>query len=181
MAGGRAPRAKGGRAERALVHVLQENGFAAERVPLSGATRSRFVGDLSVPLLGVDRRIKVKVRGDCLRQIYKRLDGAHCLIVKADRRTPPLCYRFGSPWRSHVSPRGALMNINQICAASCAQQKFRPEPECRQNPANNVKETGRWITKKTSNSCQPYVEMNRVTGLTNSTIGLAVSDQSKSS
>jgi hypothetical protein len=54
MTGGRASRQKGNRLERALVHALQNAGFAAERVPLSGAARGRFGGDVSVPLLGVE-------------------------------------------------------------------------------------------------------------------------------
>jgi Holliday junction resolvase len=48
---GRASREKGNRIERALVALLQEAGFAAERVPLSGAARGRFGGDISIPLL----------------------------------------------------------------------------------------------------------------------------------
>ena len=43
--GGRASREKGNRTERAIVRLLQEHGFAAERVPLSGAARGRFGGD----------------------------------------------------------------------------------------------------------------------------------------
>jgi Holliday junction resolvase len=86
--GGRASRQKGNRAERAIVHVLQERGFAAERVPLSGAARGRFGGDVSVPLLGVDRRVEVKCRGNGFRQLYDWLNGADFLIVKADRLEP---------------------------------------------------------------------------------------------
>jgi Holliday junction resolvase len=88
MTGGRASRDKGNRAERALVRFLQDHGFAAERVPLSGAARGRFGGDLSVPLLGVDRRVEVKCRGNGFRQLYSWLDGADLLIVRADRSTP---------------------------------------------------------------------------------------------
>jgi Holliday junction resolvase len=86
--GGRASRDKGNRLERSLVHALQNAGFAAERVPLSGAARGRFGGDLSVPLLGVDRRVEVKCRGDGFRQLYTWLDGADFLIVRADRSEP---------------------------------------------------------------------------------------------
>ena len=86
MSGGRASRQKGNRTERAIVHVLQSHGFATERVPLSGAARGRFGGDVSVPLLGVDRRVEVKCRGDGFRELYKWLDGADMLIVRADRR-----------------------------------------------------------------------------------------------
>jgi Holliday junction resolvase len=86
--GGRASRQKGNRTERAIVRLLQETGFAAERVPLSGAARGRFGGDVSVPLLGIDRRVQVKCRGEGFRELYKWLDGADFLIVKADRREP---------------------------------------------------------------------------------------------
>ena len=44
-------RRKGDRVERAVLRALQERGLAAQRVPLSGAARGRFGGDLSVPLL----------------------------------------------------------------------------------------------------------------------------------
>jgi hypothetical protein len=88
MTGRRASRDKGNRIERALVHALQDAGFAAERVPLSGAARGRFGGDLSVPLLGIDRRVEVKCRGNGFRQLYAWLDGADLLIVRADHCEP---------------------------------------------------------------------------------------------
>src|SRR5262245_49109670 len=88
MPGSRASRQKGNRAERALVKLLQDAGFAAERVPLSGAARGRFGGDLSVPLLGVDRRVEVKCRGNGFRRLYDWLGDHDFLIVKADRLDP---------------------------------------------------------------------------------------------
>jgi hypothetical protein len=88
MIGGRASRDKGARIERALVHALQDTGFAAERVPLSGAARGRFGGDLSVRLLGIDRRVEVKARANGFRQLYEWLDGADMLIVRGDRCQP---------------------------------------------------------------------------------------------
>jgi Holliday junction resolvase len=72
--------------ERAIVRLLQERGFPAERVPLSGAARGRFGGDVSVLVLGVDRRVEVKCRGNGFRELYKWLDGADLLINRADRR-----------------------------------------------------------------------------------------------
>jgi hypothetical protein len=68
------------------VRLLQERGLAAEHVPLSGAARGRFGGDVSVPVLGVDRRVEVKCRGNGFRELCKWLDGADMLIVRADRR-----------------------------------------------------------------------------------------------
>ena len=89
MSGGRASRNKGNRTERAIVRLLQGHGFASERVPLSGSARGRFSGDVSVPLLGVDRRVEVKCRGDGFRELYRWLgNGADFLIIKRDRDEP---------------------------------------------------------------------------------------------
>jgi Holliday junction resolvase len=65
--GGRRSRDKGARAERALVRFLQERGFAAQRVPLSGSAGGRFAGDITIPLFGVDRIAEVKVRDSGFR------------------------------------------------------------------------------------------------------------------
>jgi Holliday junction resolvase len=86
--GGRASRQKGNRTERALVKYLQDRGFAAERVPLSGSVRGRFGGDISVPLIGADRRVEVKVRGNGFARLYDWLEGNDFLIVRSDRREP---------------------------------------------------------------------------------------------
>jgi hypothetical protein len=85
---GAGPRRKGNRAERALVRFLQEHGFAAERVPLSGSAGASYVGDLTVPLLGIDRTVEVKVRGNGFRELYAWIVGRDLLIVRADRREP---------------------------------------------------------------------------------------------
>jgi Holliday junction resolvase len=86
--GGRASRNKGAREERALVRLLQAAGFAAERIPLSGACGGRFSGDVSVPLLGVDRRVEVKVRADGFREFYQWLNDVDFLVVRSDRHEP---------------------------------------------------------------------------------------------
>jgi Holliday junction resolvase len=88
VSGGCASRQKGNRTERAIVCLLRQHGFAAERVPLSGAARGRFGGDVSMPLLGIDRRVEVKCRGNGFRQLYDWLDGVDLLVLRADRCEP---------------------------------------------------------------------------------------------
>lgn len=86
--GGRSSRDKGNRAERAIVKFLQERGFAAERVPLSGSAGGSYLGDLTVPVLNVDRVVEVKCRADGFRELYKWLIDRDILIVRADRSEP---------------------------------------------------------------------------------------------
>jgi hypothetical protein len=86
--GGKKPRRKSNREERHLVALLQEAGFAAERVPLSGSVGGSYIGDVSVPLLGVDRVVEVKCRAQGFRRLYDWLDGRDLLILRADRCLP---------------------------------------------------------------------------------------------
>ena len=88
MKGGKASRQKGNRSERAIVKFLQGQGFAAERVPLSGSAGGSYLGDLTVPILEVDRVVEAKVRANGFRQLYEWLVDRDILIVKADRREP---------------------------------------------------------------------------------------------
>jgi Holliday junction resolvase len=88
MRGGRASRQKGNRAERALVHLLQDHGFGAERVPLSGSAGGTYCGDLTVPILGRDHVVEVKVRATGFLQLYAWLEDRDMLVVRADRKVP---------------------------------------------------------------------------------------------
>jgi hypothetical protein len=84
--GGRASRDKGNRTERAIVRLLQERGLAGERVPLSGAARGRFGGDIRVPALGRDLRGEAKCRGNGFNRLYDWLEGRDFLVIRADRK-----------------------------------------------------------------------------------------------
>jgi hypothetical protein len=86
MTGGRASRDKGNRTERAIVRLLQDRGLAGERVPLSGAARGRFGGDISVPALGRDLRGEAKCRGNGFNRLYDWLEGRDFLVLHADRK-----------------------------------------------------------------------------------------------
>src|SRR4029079_2488297 len=85
LMGGRASRDKGNRAERAIVKFLQDRGFAAERVPLSGSAGGSYLGDLTVSVVGIDRVVEVKARADGFKQLYAWLVDRDILIVRADR------------------------------------------------------------------------------------------------
>jgi Holliday junction resolvase len=85
---GRASRDKGNRAERAIVKFLQDRGFAAERVPLSGSAGGSYRGDLTVPILSIERVVEVKCRAKGFRQLYDWLTDRDMLIVRADRSEP---------------------------------------------------------------------------------------------
>jgi Holliday junction resolvase len=86
--GGRAPRDKGNRAERAIVKFLQDRGFACERVPLSGSAGGSFCGDVNIPIGGVDRVAEVKCRANGFRELYRWLEARDLLIIRADRKEP---------------------------------------------------------------------------------------------
>lgn len=88
MKGGRASRDKGNRAERAIVKFLQDRGFAAERVPLSGSAGGSYLGDVTIPVLNVDRVAEVKCRANGFRELYRWLEARDLLIIRADRSEP---------------------------------------------------------------------------------------------
>jgi len=86
--GGKRSREKGNRAERAIVKFFQDQGFAAERVPLSGSAGGSYKGDLTIPLMGSDRCAEVKCRANGFRELYAWLVERDLLIVRADRKEP---------------------------------------------------------------------------------------------
>jgi Holliday junction resolvase len=84
--GGRKSRQKGDRFERAIVRLLQDAGFGAERVPLSGSAGGSYLGDLTVPILGRDLVVEAKSRASGFSRLYSWLQDRDLLIIKADRR-----------------------------------------------------------------------------------------------
>jgi hypothetical protein len=86
--GGRASRDKGNRAERAIVKFLRDRGFAAERVPLSAGAGGSYLGDVTIPVLNIDRVAEVKCRAKGFRELYRWLEARDLLIIRADRKEP---------------------------------------------------------------------------------------------
>ena len=84
--GGRRSRQKGDRVERAIVKALQNAGFGAERVPLSGSAGGSYCGDLTVPVIGRDLVVEVKARANGFRELHNWLENRDVLMLKADRR-----------------------------------------------------------------------------------------------
>lgn len=92
--GGRHSRNKGARVEREVVHICQEGGIAAERVPLSGAAGGSYKGDVSMPVLGHDVTLEVKARASGFKQIYGWLADNYGIVLRADREQPLICIRL---------------------------------------------------------------------------------------
>lgn len=81
---GKASRDKGARNERAFVNDCKAAGIDAERIPLSGAMKGSFGGDVRVAgYLG-----ECKVRAEGFKTLYDWIDhdGADFLALRADRK-----------------------------------------------------------------------------------------------
>ena len=85
---GKKSRDKGARGERLFVQMFQANGIKAERIPLSGAVGGSFMGDITAPVIGINRRFECKLRQDGFKEIYRWLGDNFGLLVKADRKEP---------------------------------------------------------------------------------------------
>jgi len=125
--GGRRSRDKGNRTERAIVAFLQNSGFAAERVPLSGSAGGKYVGDVTIPLLGRDMCAEVKVRVHGFGQLYAWLDGREILIVRQDLREPLviLPLRLAAEIAGHAERNSREIQFNQPkkCPTAMAGQR----------------------------------------------------------
>ena len=90
---GKFSRDKGARFERELVRLFQMEGIAAERIPLSGSAGGSFAGDLTIPVLGVDKRFEAKKRAGGFKLLYDFLSDHFGLFVAQDRSTPLVVLR----------------------------------------------------------------------------------------
>jgi Holliday junction resolvase - archaeal type len=89
---GKHSRDKGARNEREFVNLHKEMGVDAERIPLSGANKGSFSGDVRiVGLIG-----ECKVRRNGFKQLYDWLDhdDADFLVLRSDRKEWLIVIRF---------------------------------------------------------------------------------------
>jgi hypothetical protein len=86
MAGGRKPRQKGDRLERALVRLLAQHGIVSVRMPQSGAKAGCLSGDLVLPLCGRELIVEVKHHGSSFKRLYDWLTGRDLPLIKADHK-----------------------------------------------------------------------------------------------
>lgn len=84
--GGRAARDKGANYEREIVNWHRERGVEAERIPLSGAVKGNYKGDLKI---GPQQALlaECKRRARAYQDLYDALDqdGSDMLFVRKDR------------------------------------------------------------------------------------------------
>jgi hypothetical protein len=92
--GGKRSRDKGCRFERDLVNIFQAAGISAERIPLSGSAGGSFAGDITLPVLGKDRRIECKKRAGGFALLYNYLAEHYGLIICQDRASPLMVMRL---------------------------------------------------------------------------------------
>jgi Holliday junction resolvase len=110
-------RDKGNRTERNVVHALQEQGIAAEKV----SRMYKPGADLSVPVLGIDRNIEVKSRATGFSRLYAWLEDRYALVVKADRQEPLVIIRLRDAAEvAKTAERGHRRPIDDSVDASTA-------------------------------------------------------------
>ena len=103
MTAGSAPRRKGDRIERELVHLHKALGVDAQRVPLSGAAGGRFSGDVDIYPFGQDEgalvsEVKARSNGAGFATIERWLGDNDLLFLRRDRADPMVVL----PWKTYV-------------------------------------------------------------------------------
>lgn len=101
-------RRKGAAFEREVVHFHTALGLAAERIPLSGAAKGSFAGDLRLGPWTVE----CKRRADGFKELYSWLahDDADLLVLRADRQ-PLLVVLPETTWLQLLRLAGLLPDV----------------------------------------------------------------------
>lgn len=75
-------RQKGDNFEREVVARLNELGVEAQRVPLSGAAKGRFGGDIQANVCGIWERLECKIRQRAWLDLYGWIEDNFCLVIR---------------------------------------------------------------------------------------------------
>ncbi len=94
-------RTKGARGEREVVALFRDAGYAAHRVPMSGAADG-YPGDVQVGGLGT---VEVKLGSHVPASLYNWLQGADVLLCRRDRSEWLVVQRWEDFRRGDVSAR----------------------------------------------------------------------------
>ncbi len=77
---------KGSGFELEVVKRLQDQGIAAEKVPLSGAVKGgSFEADINCPVRGIDRKLECKRRARAFGTLYGWMGSNYALVVRDDK------------------------------------------------------------------------------------------------
>lgn len=80
-----ASRQKGDRFEREVVHALTAGEVECQRVPLSGAAKGRFGGDIQARVCGFWQKLECKIRQRAWLDLYGWIEDNYALVI---RRNP---------------------------------------------------------------------------------------------
>lgn len=75
-------RVKGDAFEREIVHALNAAGVEAQRVPLSGAAKGRFGGDIQANVCGTWEKLECKIRARAWLDLYGWIVDNFCLVIR---------------------------------------------------------------------------------------------------
>ena len=97
-------RRKSYKQETALVDLLQETGFAAEKIrdQEGRAKDTTESGDVSVPLCGRDYTIECKHHKDGFQKVYAAIEGADIAVIKQNHKRDSLVIVRLSTWLEHI-------------------------------------------------------------------------------
>lgn len=75
-------RVKGDAFEREVVAALKAEGIDAQRVPLSGAAKGRFGGDIQAEVCGIWEKLECKIRQRAWLDLYGWIADNFCLVIR---------------------------------------------------------------------------------------------------
>jgi Holliday junction resolvase len=75
-------RVKGDCFEREVVHALLAGDVDCQRVPLSGAAKGRFGGDIQASICGLWQKLECKIRQRAWLDLYGWIEDNYALVIR---------------------------------------------------------------------------------------------------